>query len=270
MYLSKSNDSGDFGHSPCPHEVSPAALRDIVSTRTEDPAAEEKPGRILLELCVLVTLLHLWIIFFLPDSPEQSSPAKPMIMQASLISAPESKPRATLRPKQPMPPITPKKPLPKPKSRPIVRKKLQPLRKPDALRPPEPADETMKAAPDPVPAITSTASAPDPTSKTGQTQALKTDTFTEANYRANYAFNPKPNYPRLARSRGWQGKVLLRVQVTAEGASNTVTIDKSSGHAILDESAVEAVRKWRFIPARRGETAVASSVVVPILFTLQN
>ncbi|MGZ8200307.1 MAG: energy transducer TonB family protein, partial [Methylosarcina sp.] len=37
-----------------------------------------------------------------------------------------------------------------------------------------------------------------------------------------------------------------------------------------DESAMEAVKKWRFIPARRGDNPVASSVVVPILFSLND
>jgi periplasmic protein TonB len=47
-------------------------------------------------------------------------------------------------------------------------------------------------------------------------------------------------------------------------------VEKSSGHEMLDDCAVEAVRKWKFIPARRGETAVASSVLVPISFSLND
>ena len=65
-----------------------------------------------------------------------------------------------------------------------------------------------------------------------------------------------------------QGKV--GGKVSAQGLSDDVTVEQSSGHEILDESAVEAVRKWRFIPAKRGETPVASSVIVPIVFTLRN
>lgn len=94
--------------------------------------------------------------------------------------------------------------------------------------------------------------------------------FSEANYKANYAHNPKPDYPSIAKSRGWQGKVMLRVLVSAEGAGLSVAVDQSSGHEALDESAVEAVRRWRFIPAKRGETPVASSVLVPIVFKLRN
>lgn len=96
----------------------------------------------------------------------------------------------------------------------------------------------------------------------------KTEPFTEANYRANYKSNPKPEYPRLAKSRGWQGKVLLRVQVTADGHSADISVQQSSGHELLDEAAVEAVKNWSFIPAKRGDTPVASTVSVPIKFKL--
>lgn len=62
---------------------------------------------------------------------------------------------------------------------------------------------------------------------------------------------------------------MLRVKVSAAGLSDEVEIDQSSGHDMLDESAVETVKKWRFIPAKRGETPIASSVLVPIIFSLR-
>ena len=62
--------------------------------------------------------------------------------------------------------------------------------------------------------------------------------------------------------------ILNPVQVSAAGASESISIHQSSGHDILDEAAVAAVEKWQFIPAKRGDTAVASSVIVPIIFTL--
>jgi len=94
--------------------------------------------------------------------------------------------------------------------------------------------------------------------------------FTEAYLSAAYQHNPKPDYPSIARSRGWQGKVLLRVQVDAEGRTETVALEQSCGHDMLDESALEAVKQWRFVPAKRDDVAVASSVLVPIIFSLQD
>jgi protein TonB len=64
--------------------------------------------------------------------------------------------------------------------------------------------------------------------------------------------------------------VLLRVNVSADGHSESVTVYQSSDHEMLDESAVEAVEKWLFIPAKQGDRAVPSTVIVPINFTLNN
>jgi len=97
-----------------------------------------------------------------------------------------------------------------------------------------------------------------------------TEHLTEATLEVHYADNPKPAYPTTALRQGLQGRVMLRVQVTEEGVSATVMIERSSGYEILDESAVEAVKQWRFNPAKRGETAIASSVIVPIVFILED
>ena len=80
--------------------------------------------------------------------------------------------------------------------------------------------------------------------------------------------NPAPRYPWPARIQGWEGSVLLRVGVSAEGRSVSPQVVGSSGHWVLDEAALEAVRGWRFIPARRGRKRVASQVEVPITFVL--
>ncbi|MBF0447473.1 MAG: energy transducer TonB [Magnetococcales bacterium] len=82
--------------------------------------------------------------------------------------------------------------------------------------------------------------------------------------------NPKPRYPVLARRRGWQGLVLLRVEVDSTGAPLSVQIKQGSGHSILDDSAVQTVKSWRFIPAKRWGVAVRAFVEVPIHFSLVN
>lgn len=61
---------------------------------------------------------------------------------------------------------------------------------------------------------------------------------------------------------------MLRVLVTAEGAASEVRVLNPSSSPLFDEAAVAAVRKWRFVPARRGDTPVAEWVQVPIEFKL--
>ncbi len=78
----------------------------------------------------------------------------------------------------------------------------------------------------------------------------------------------RPLYPRMAREQGWQGKVVLRAHITAEGIVKNATVQESSGFPVLDDSAVQAVKAWAFEPAKNGEFAVASTVDLPIRFDL--
>jgi protein TonB len=82
--------------------------------------------------------------------------------------------------------------------------------------------------------------------------------------------NPKPAYPLAARRRGIQGRVLISSLVRADGGCAEVRLDHSSGHPLLDQSALDAVRHWRFIPARRGGVAIDSWVEVPVSFRLDS
>jgi len=84
-----------------------------------------------------------------------------------------------------------------------------------------------------------------------------------------YAENPRPLYPREARKKGFQGEVVLKVEVLSNGLVGQVEVKKSSGHEILDRSALSAVKRWKFFPAKRGENAIAFWVNIPIKFQLQ-
>ena len=87
---------------------------------------------------------------------------------------------------------------------------------------------------------------------------------------AVYRTTAKPDYPERARREGKEGRVLLRVLVDIEGRCEIVQIDTSSGSELLDHAARDAVKRWRFSPARDGDKAVASWVKVPIDFRLSD
>ncbi|MDW8123587.1 MAG: TonB family protein [Geminicoccaceae bacterium] len=80
--------------------------------------------------------------------------------------------------------------------------------------------------------------------------------------------NPLPHYPAAARRRGIEGTVVLEVAVSPAGLPEEVVVARSSGSRLLDEAALEAVRRWRFRPARRAGEPVAGRVAVPITFRL--
>jgi TonB family protein len=90
-----------------------------------------------------------------------------------------------------------------------------------------------------------------------------------ASARPKYDKNPKPLYPPEATKMGYEGEVLLRVEVLSNGRVGQVEVNRSSGHEILDRSALAAVKQWEFIPAKKGETAVSEWVRIPIPFKLK-
>jgi len=82
--------------------------------------------------------------------------------------------------------------------------------------------------------------------------------------------NPIPRYPRRARQRGIEGKVVLRVQVDAAGRPSAISVLTSSGHVILDNAAIETFREWRFKPAIKSGVAVTAAIDIPISFRLHD
>ena len=85
---------------------------------------------------------------------------------------------------------------------------------------------------------------------------------------ARYRDTPRPHYPDSARREGREGRVLLRVLVDDQGQSKMVEINRSSGSEELDRAAAEAIKRWRFYPARYADQPVESWLRIPIEFRL--
>lgn len=142
-------------------------------------------------------------------------------------------------------------PAPTPKPAPSIARKTP--AQPVALATRHPADNQPIASQQPT---TDTHPAPQPT-------------LIPAQHDAAYLHNPHPEYPSIARRMNEQGLVLLQVEVSADGLPVQIAIKQSSGFARLDDSARKTVMHWRFVPAKLGNEAVASTVDVPIQFSLQ-
>lgn len=82
-------------------------------------------------------------------------------------------------------------------------------------------------------------------------------------------YQVKPRYPDVARRQGVEGTVLLKARITEQGRVDEVHLENSAGHPALDHAAIEALRHWRFEPARRGRDPVAVWVIIPFQFNLQ-
>lgn len=86
---------------------------------------------------------------------------------------------------------------------------------------------------------------------------------------ADYLKNPPPSYPRISRRNGEQGTVIVRVFISTQGLPEKAEVRTSSGFARLDQAALEAVQRWRFVPGRRSGTPEAMWFNIPVRFVLE-
>lgn len=213
--------------------------------------------------CVLaVLLLHGALASCLLGLP-QTRPARvlPSGMVVQLRTAKPAMPQTVANPL----PAKPQRPSQSPRHVPMAKPMVpQPVpARPLATTHPATAAVLSGAA-----AVTSTSSAaPLATASTTQAEAHP-PASTEAGFSADYLHNPAPAYPPPSRRNGEEGRVLLRVRVSADGQAEAVDIQHGSGFPRLDDAARETVANWRFTPARRGAQALASTVIVPITFRL--
>lgn len=183
-----------------------------------------------------------FIVLPTPPSPEVEPPRpKPVMKQ------PVPQPKRPVRAPEPLPLVQPPSP--------VVTESVIATEAP-APAPARDAPPPVAAPPPPPPALEPPKPAPLPVS--------------EPRFDAAYLNNPAPQYPAVSRRLGEQGRVLLRVHVDPQGVPTAVMLRASSGHDRLDAVALETVRRWRFVPARRGEEPVSAWVLVPIVFNLRS
>jgi len=113
----------------------------------------------------------------------------------------------------------------------------------------------------PVPASPSVASAP-------SRDAGPAGTITRL-ARPHGGYQVRPSYPASALRQGIQGTTMLRVHVLIDGRIGEIIVQQSAGHPDLDQAAADAVRRWRFEPARRGNDPVAMWVLLPVEFQIR-
>lgn len=165
--------------------------------------------------------------------------------------------------KEPPPPAQPPpKPMPR---QPVVRQQApRPVAKPDPIAAPNAPMGVAEAVPTPV-----TEAPPTPTAPPAPPSPPAPPRIELPSSNAGYLNNPKPTYPAISRRLGEQGKVVLRVFIDAEGNPQQIEIRQSSGYERLDQQALDAVRRWRFVPGKRNGVPEAMWNIVPINFVLE-
>ena len=91
-----------------------------------------------------------------------------------------------------------------------------------------------------------------------------------AKYKIGTIENPHPEYPIIARKKGWQGRLLLAVHIDKNGNVLNVHVKETSGFEVLDKVSVKTIRDWKFLPARYGDRNVEDNINIPVSFKLIN
>lgn len=220
-----------------------------------------------------VVALHAGVIFWLltHTQPEVVIP-KPEPMTVSLITLPAKQEAA---PTPEVVPVIKKQPVIKP----VVKPKETPVKQIERPAPvveriveavpeqPKFEASTQPAAPPLEVPVAAAPSKPTPPVAPPKQEVVE-DKVEPPKFGVAYLNNPAPDYPRLSQRAGEEGRVLMKVLVSAEGRPESVDVINSSGFDRLDRAAVNAVKQWRFEPARKGGKALSAYVNVPLSFSL--
>jgi protein TonB len=231
-----------------------AALALVRRSAPRVPTYASSQRRIRWPLVIALALVHALIaVAILLETPAMQQFRRPDPVPVTIVPD---------LPKPP-PPQTPPKPLPVKRLAPMPVAEPPTVVVPDLPRAVELPTITLPPDPPKLAPPVAVIAPPGPVAAAPAAEA-----FVAPRFDAAYLDNPPPAYPSISRRQREEGRVLLRVRVGADGRAESVEIAGSSGHERLDHAALDAVRRWRFLPARRGADAVAAYVNVPIAFTL--
>ena len=237
----------------------------------------QQRSRRLLVVCFVASLaLHVVAFAVLPGLVSDHDSPNVRVLDVVLLK-PDAPPVAAPEPPQPLPPV-PRRPSRQPE--PMPKNKVpddSPTRTEEPRRPETKAPELALPEPRSIAGLAPGFSSAPPAATGGVAEAKTETTSTQGDAAAitppgldaAYLRNPPPRYPLIARRNGDQGTVMLRVLVTREGVPANVSVEKTSGSGHLDSAALEAVKTWRFVPARQGTQPVEAWVLVPIVFRLE-
>ncbi|MDD5275418.1 MAG: TonB family protein [Methylovulum sp.] len=220
-------------------------------------------------LSVLVMLIHVWIALTLIKPNAPSAKIKPVMIEVSLLAAPApEKNSAPVAEKKAPPPQQPKiapvirkpakvKTAPAPKKPPIIQKKAA-LPEPTAIAAP-PAAKPVPLPLSPT-AEATTAHSESAAIASKAAASPKVSPAIKENGHATCVSCPKIKYPVIAQRRGWEGRVLLKLQLSPDGQAVNITIERSSGHSALDEAAIANAKQSRFTVGNTGQIRIATKL----------
>ncbi len=265
------------------HALPFGALLLLGHAASEPPgAAPGKPG------------IEISVAFGLPDAEPTTELPPDLLPIPTLAPPPEPEPEVVEEPPPPEPDVVLIEETPPPEpvkvhEEPPPRPKPEPPKpKPKVVQKPKPAAPAPEIQPQQVAAAP--VGLPDAPREAGESVAPPSNDLAKGQSTPGAAAGPSapaeggplvifdpayrdpptpPAYPPRSVMLGQQGQVVVRAAIDPKGNPEEVVVWTSSGFPLLDKAALDAVKRWRFMPARRGGSTVAAWVQVPVNFKLR-
>lgn len=228
-----------------------------------------------------------------PVQPQAVREAKPVVEQQTAQALPE--PVATREAPAPVThqPVAASQPAPETRSTPEVVARVDAVEDRAPLEKPAPVEsQELVSAPEPVPIppsppVQEAAPSPDPPAPAAEAPAAPQVQEQPPMVARSVTPNPTPradnrwlaeslhrrmvelrHYPSNARLNGVEGKVVLRVEIRRDGNLESVSVLESSGHEVLDNAAMETVRRACPLHLRHELSTPLVVVKVPMYYSL--
>jgi protein TonB len=247
--------------------TSPASFAPSLGEDLEESGREPLSLVVRRGLLALVIFFHVGIGWALTQvEPPRLIVGETAAMEVRMVAAEPSAPPQTETPQLETPPP---EDTPPPEPQPQLESMIQPPL-PDLPPPVFPVDTPLPPPPTPPPpkprpAQAAPAAGPPQAAPPAAAAAPKTVPSAQV----GYLVPPNPIYPPRSRRANEQGVAMVRVLIDVAGRPTQVSLQGSSGHKDLDESALNAVRAAQFRPYAEGGIAQPVWVLIPIKFVLK-
>ncbi|CAH0530201.1 energy transducer TonB [Vibrio hippocampi] len=196
-----------------------------------------------------------------PVKPETSQPQEVVETKKQIVEPTPTPPKPVEKTvKKPVEKKVPKKKTTKPKPKkpvepkPVAQQKQKKPKPPETSpKPPEPKENTTEPTPEETPQIVNSGVSSKPI-------VVEKPSFLSKPV--------SPRYPRIARKRGIEGTATYEIWINAQGQQTQHILISSSGAEILDKSALDAIKQWKFSTHKIDGVAIAHRIRIPVRFNL--
>lgn len=220
------------------------------------------PRRLNRRVAIVLSVLGLHVLAVWALQSGLLRRAMEIVIPVQVLAELIEPPQPVIEPPPPAPVVAAPTP-PKPRPRPVPQPQPQPVAAPEPMplapvvpvappAPPAPPEPIVAAAPPPAP--------PAP-------PAPPRIELPSSN--ADYLKNPPPPYPPMSKRLGEQGRVVVRAFIQLDGTASRAEVQRSSGFERLDQTAVQTVLRWRYVPGKRAGVPEAMWFNIPINFVLE-